>query len=114
MGNPFLDDSTDLFALDTMNICSSDAVKTVFTLEATGLQQYSKFVKEWLKDSTAPVTGTITRNKISLFKQSVGRATPANKNKLAITRNDCISHVKLEMKIFTRFLPMRTSCILHL
>jgi hypothetical protein len=102
MGNPFLDDSTDLFALDTMNICSSDAVKTVFTLEATGLQQYSKFVKERLKDSTAPVTGTITHNKISLFKQSVGRATPAHKNKLAMTRNDCSLFSRLYISCQTR------------
>jgi hypothetical protein len=39
-GNPFLDDSDELFAIDTKNIASDDVVKTLGTIVQLGKDQF--------------------------------------------------------------------------
>lgn len=84
LGNPFLDESEDLFALHTLNICSSHLTQ----IKSIGVQQFNTFVKERLNDCTVPITAQIARNKLCLFKQSVSRVKPMLESKLVATRND--------------------------
>ena len=64
LGNPFMDESGDLFALDTTNICSADAVRSVQTIESVGKQMYSDFVKEQFVECTKPISAQISRCKL--------------------------------------------------
>ena len=49
-GNPFLDDSDELFAIDTKNIASDDVVKILGTIEQLGKDQFRTFFQDSLID----------------------------------------------------------------
>ena len=88
MGNPFLEESDDLFAIDTKNVCSSDVVTTVQTVEVLGQEQFKSFVSERLINRTKPVTDHMPRNKLALFNQPSLPKKASGTNKLAAIRND--------------------------
>lgn len=46
MGNPFLEDSNDPLVTDTIDIVGMSVVETVQQTERTGLEIYSRFIRE--------------------------------------------------------------------
>ena len=50
MGNPFLEECSELLALDTRNCMSDAVVATVQNIEQLGIDQYQKYVTEVLKN----------------------------------------------------------------
>ncbi len=50
MGNPFLEDCSELLALDTRNCMSDAVVAAVQNIEQLGIDQYQKYVTEVLKN----------------------------------------------------------------
>ena len=50
VGNPFEDESADLFVLDTKDIVSTEVVNTVKNITHIGERQYDEFVKEKLQE----------------------------------------------------------------
>ena len=89
MGNPFLDESSELFAIDTKIVLDAKVVDTVRSAEAIGLAQYNLFINERLVDCTSPVSEPLKQNKLKIFKDSVSVRKSGNKGKLATARNDC-------------------------
>ena len=71
LGNPFiLDESVELFQLDTKDVMAETVVVMVKTIEEIGKRKYEEFKKARVIDVTQKVEDTITKNKLALFKQS--------------------------------------------
>ena len=90
MGNPFADQTGDLFVLDTRDIADSKVVETVRTVEQLGKDQYQQFVTKRLQERTTPLFDTIRKNKLSLFNSP--RATKeksSDKLKIASLKSNC-------------------------
>ena len=68
MGNPFLEDATDVFSLDTKVIMSPEAVSSMKTAANVGKSQYETFVKEKLLDNPDTFYDTISKHSLQLFK----------------------------------------------
>ena len=67
MGNPFIEDSCYLFALDTKDIMREDAVNTVQGIVNLGQQQYNNFIDERFLKGEKSISEPIKRNKLALF-----------------------------------------------
>lgn len=67
-GNPFLETSPQLFALDTKNITDDNVCKTVKNIKQLGQEQYDTFVSERFVERTKTVADPIKKNKLPLFK----------------------------------------------
>ena len=89
MGNPFADQTGDLFVLDTRDIADSKVVKTVRTVEQLGKDQYQQFVTK---------TGCtreqhhclIQKNKLSLFSSPPAtKEKSSDKLKIASLKSNC-------------------------
>jgi hypothetical protein len=102
MGNPFVDDGSELYSIDSHTVCSSAVVQTVRTIESTGQHQCSEFLNERLLNRTVPVTAPVSRNALSLFKQSAVKKTAPHNAKLAAVRNDCSLFSRLYIACQTR------------
>ena len=74
MGNPFLETSQDLLVLDTRDIVDPLVAKTVRTAEKLGKEQLDRFIEEQLLKSVIPITDTISKNKLQLFKSPLFKA----------------------------------------
>jgi hypothetical protein len=89
MGNPFLDDGDELYAIDTHSVCNSTVVKTLETVKSIGCDQFNTFVKERLIDCTTSVNSPLSRNRLPLFKTSTIKPRRQANSKLSVLRNDC-------------------------
>ncbi len=89
MGNPFLEESTDLLVLDTRDIVDRSIVDTLVNIEALGKQQYDNFVQDRIIDRKIYIQEPIKRNKISLFKCPNKKVTPKQKLQLSSLKSDC-------------------------
>ena len=76
MGNPFADQTGDLFVLDTRDIADSKVVETFRTVEQLGKDQHQQFATKRLQERTTPLFDTIQKNKLPLFN-----SPPATKEK---------------------------------
>ena len=83
MGNPFAEQTGDLFVLDTRDIADSEVVETVRTVEQLGKDQYQQFVTKRLQERTTPLFDTIQKNKLPLF------SSPTDKLKIASLKSNC-------------------------
>lgn len=92
MGNPFLDVTSELLALDTRNVIDESVV--VRTVETLGTEQYQAHHKSVIKDCTSSIHEPIKKNSLSLFK----RPTPKTKNKQA----GQIAMLKHDVELFSR------------
>ena len=59
-GNPFSDDNSELFVLDTKVVVQADLVETMLKVESTGLELYNNFRKERFVDRSVSLDATIT------------------------------------------------------
>jgi hypothetical protein len=67
LGNPFIEDSTDLLVLDTKDVMPQCVTESVKNAQEMGQSQYDKFVDERLVHCTKAITDTIPRNQLPLF-----------------------------------------------
>ena len=63
LGNPFLEDSNDLYALDAKLVASQDAVKNLHQIHDIGKSQFEVFVQKRQWTSSKPISDTIPKNK---------------------------------------------------
>ena len=78
LGNPFLEESTDLIALDTKEMASTSSVQTVQNAKIIGHKQFNEFKKRRLILETKPPDDVISRDKFTLF---VKKSTTQYQNK---------------------------------
>jgi len=89
VGNPFLDDCTELLALDSRNCASESVVHTVRNIENIGKAQYEKYVKEVIIDRTTSIHQSIKKNNLPLFKRPNLKETSKAKDQIANLKSDC-------------------------
>ena len=94
MGNPFLEESTDLMRLDTRDIADLNVVSTVQQAEEIGKKQYKTFVADRLQERTVPLTEPIKKNKLPLFS----RSSPREKSKTSLQ----VTSLKSDCSLFSR------------
>ena len=70
VGNPFLEQGSELVALHTYDIANKKVPNTVKNIKDIGQQQYSTFVTERLVNRTTKLTDPIKRNKFPHFTTS--------------------------------------------
>ena len=70
-GNPFQEDSKDIYCLDTKEVKNEKVVHTVYDIEEIGKKQFNEYVENRLNTSTEPVTKTIKKNNIEVFSTNM-------------------------------------------
>ena len=97
-GNPFMEPSADLMALDTKVVMSAEVIEAVKTAQDIGTRQYQQFVEGRLNDNVN-FYDSITKNNLPLFK--TGSKKTSSKDKMKI------SNMKSDLHLFSR---MYISC----
>lgn len=88
MGNPFLDDCSELLALDIRNIKDDTVVSTVRSIEALGKQQYSDFHKAVITDRNKSNFEPIKKISFSLFKSPSRKKSTKQSAKISMLKDD--------------------------
>ena len=90
-GNPFTENSSDLFVLDNRNIAEQAVVDTVhvFQIEQLGQEQYDKYVRERLVIQNVHVSEPITKNNLPLFSRPLVKKKNESTLQLASLKSDC-------------------------
>lgn len=94
LGNPFEEESNDLFVLDTKELAGDEVKQTIWNANRIGQRQFEAFVKERLTDRTKPVEDVIHRNKLKCFGDSLSKITSKASHQIA--------SVKKNMQLFSR------------
>ncbi len=101
MGNPFMDDSGTLYALDTKNVMSDKVVSSLRAARETGEQQLQDFVNDRImQEVNKPVTDTMKKNKLPSFSNPISKTEPGHTLKLKSIKSD--SKLFAEMYISTQ------------
>ena len=85
MGNPFLDDYTDLLVLNTRNCASDDVVRTVKSIKELGLSQYKDYVQNVVISTKTSIHQPIKKNSLPLFKRQKVKENKVKK-KLTVSK----------------------------
>lgn len=99
LGNPFSEDSHDLYVLDTKVVMSDEVVATLKSVQNKGKDQYEQFVQTRLQDPSISFYDNISKNNISLFKSKSKKSTSKSQAKM--------SNMKSNVELFSR---MYISC----
>ena len=89
VGNLFLDDCSELLALDTRNCAHEAVVNTVRTIKDIGKEQYDKYVKEVIKHRGTSIHQRIRRNNLALFSNFKQKFPPKKKQQIDCLKSDC-------------------------
>ncbi|KAH3729058.1 hypothetical protein DPMN_055021 [Dreissena polymorpha] len=68
MGNPFEEDTSDLYTLDTKVVISPEVIMSVKTAESIGKAQYESVIVEGLSNNIKGFYETIKKNSLPLFE----------------------------------------------
>ena len=88
LGNPFLDDSADLYALDTKLVPGEEAIKHLNAVEALGQEQFKSYMDTRVLNNDSPISDAIVRNKMQIFKCPKARKTSKKDTQLKAARSD--------------------------
>ena len=113
VGNPFEDESADLFVLDTKDFVSTEVVDTVKNITHIGERQYDEFVKERLQERCKAVTEPLTKNKLPLFGTPVQKVTKQT-GRLSALKNDCALFSRLLASVVMAILKASLSTRINL
>lgn len=84
IGNPFLEESDELLALDSKAIADTKVVDTVRKMEHLG-----QFAKERLIERSKSSFAPIKKNKLPLFKSPPSRNVSTERQKISSLKSDC-------------------------
>ena len=90
MGNQYIEDSGDLFTIDTKIIKSKEAVQTLFKIEAEGMKQFSKFVNERITaEQNEPLSIIISKNNFTIFGAILSKKISKTKQQITDLKSNC-------------------------
>ena len=102
MGNPFLDDFTELVTLDSRD-CMDDAVaESVVNLGQLGKTQYQRYVKAVIKDRTISISSPIKRNKLPLYSKQPSRTKSKQSKTIKALQNNVALFAQLYIAMQSR------------
>ena len=93
LGNPFIDDSADLFALDTKIVPGTEAIKHPYAAETIGQEQFKSFMDTRILKNN-PISDTIVKN-MQIFKSVKARKTTKKDAQLKTARSNAALSSKL-------------------
>ena len=88
MDNPFMDNSTDLSRLDSKDIVSEQTVEAIKNARNIGKKQFEKFWTERISGDK-PLLDKLSRNNLSLFRNSMNKSTRKSKTQKEVLKKDC-------------------------
>ncbi|KAK3926365.1 Centromere-associated protein E [Frankliniella fusca] len=91
MGNPFLDNSNELYNIDSKTVASSRVVETVKNIEEVGISQYITFAEQRFQPTSGiTVHDKIKMNNMALFSSSTRQEAPSKaKGQLKSLKENC-------------------------
>ncbi|KAK3910810.1 putative 1-aminocyclopropane-1-carboxylate oxidase [Frankliniella fusca] len=91
LGNPFLEESADLYNLDLKTVAHDSVKDTEMHIEERALEHYETYVSDRLESNRVPIGETIKQKKYPLFSSSLkkGNSISAQKSQLQTYKNDC-------------------------
>lgn len=89
MGNPFAEESEDLFTIHTKDVMNSSVVDTVKNVVTLGEEQYQVFVKERFVERRKSVTEKLNKNSLATFKTGKHKVSSKDKAKVQTLKQDC-------------------------
>lgn len=101
LGNPFLEESEELIALDTRVIPGNEAVTNLRQIKAIGQEQSKSFTSECLIKRTKSLYEPIKRNKVYLFNTPAPK-TSKTSQQIASLKSDCSLFSRLYISCQTR------------
>jgi len=117
MGNPFMEETDNLFALDTKQIMSLDALVRLRKGEEVGMAQYESFIAERLMQESKSLCTPIKRNNLRVFNDPASNVASKTKQQLSSVRNDCLLfsrlYISCQMRegIWMSFSSMKTKVV---
>ena len=108
MGNPFLEDTDELLALDTRNILDQSVVNTVREVCDLGKLQYSRYCKEVISDLTRSIHDPIKQNRLPLFSCPRPKAKAKELGKISSLKSDVALFSRLYIVMQHRASDMTT------
>ena len=88
-GNPFEEDSKDLFSQDSNVIVNNSVVQTVKNVVAIGQEQCNKFVEERFEKRFKALTAVINKNKLPLFSSPLEQKLDKKQAQVAALKDEC-------------------------
>ena len=102
LGNPFLEETTDIVVLDTKEIASASVAHSVHNVQKVGKEALESFVQERLIERKKPLSDVLSRNKLPLFGSLSAKAQPKDKQKVASLKSDVHLFSRLYIACQTR------------
>ena len=94
-GNPFTDDSSDLYVINTKDVKGKDVAKSITVIEDIGTHQFRTYYDQRLSKCTNAVTEIIHRNNLSLFSTKAGPKKKSN-------QKEKVKSLKEDVALFSR------------
>ena len=94
LGNPFIDDSVDLFTLGTKIVPGTEAIKHLYAVETIGQEQFKSFMDTRILKNNL-ISDTIIKNNMQIFTSVKARKTTKKDAQLKTARSDAALYSKL-------------------
>lgn len=88
-GNPFLDRTKDLLTIDSQDIMPQRVVESLENIHSLGESKYLTFIEERLLKNDTPISATIPRNSLPLFRKPKHADPSKDKQKITELKSDC-------------------------
>ena len=102
IGNPFRDDSKELYTLDTKAVVADSTAQELYTIWEIGSKQYQTFCYERLKIASKPLSDTIKKNQFKIFRLPSSRLMKKSQAELSSLKADCSLFSRLYISCQTR------------
>ena len=89
MGNPFAENSKDLFVLDSRDLADPAVIDTLRQIKSLGQEQYDTYVNKRLVNQTKPITDPMKRNNLPLFSRPPVREKSRAQLQRSSLKNEC-------------------------
>ena len=101
-GNPFMEESEDLVAIDTKDVADPQAITILKSLKDAGNQQYDDYVDQVLVKGSRSISDPISKNNFAIFKHKSERELSKEKLQSISRKNDVALFSRLYVACQTR------------
>lgn len=88
IGNPFLDDFSELVTIDSRDCADVGVIETIKKLDKIGKDKYTKYVNEVIKNRTRSIQDPIKKNSLPLFQKNLKKTTSKKGKKIALLQSN--------------------------
>ena len=101
-GNPFLESSNELIALDSREVMTSEVAKCLQNAKDIGQKEHESYVQNRIVEASVPVTDTIHRQNIFTFQNRPNDKNVPGKSKVGTMKQDCNLITRLLISLQSR------------